>query len=139
MFCPQKTGINCGENNARRKLSKQLVARACGREKKQDYKWKEEAKQAESKNGKREVVREEEKTVIKRWCVDPFFCDVFEEFSPMDGSGKFLGESCCEVCGDSCGLSVLVLAVSSSGPEVTDVLVSPSSTGVRGEAFLFGF
>ena len=44
----------------------------------------EEAKQEESKSGKREVEREEEKIVIKRRCVNPFSSDVFEEFSPTD-------------------------------------------------------
>ena len=49
--------------------------------------------------------REEEITVIQRSFVNPFSCDVLEEFSPMDESGSFR-DSCGDFCGDTCGLTV---------------------------------
>ena len=77
---------------------------------------------------KRDVAVEEEETVIKCRCVYPISCDVFEEFSPMDELNSVR---------DSCGSSVWVLAMSSSVPVVTGILVSPSSVSVLGE-FFFG-
>ena len=74
--------------------------------------------------------------MIKRRCVNPFFV-VLEECSPKDELGSF-GGSCCDFCGGSCGLSVLAPAVSSSGLEVTGVLVFPWSVGVLGEVSLSG-
>ena len=47
------------------------------------------AREEESRSCKREVESEEEKTVVKRICVKPLSCGVFEEFSPMDDSGSF--------------------------------------------------
>ena len=36
------------------------------------------SREKESRSGKREVERDEEKTVVvKRWCVNPFYSDVF--------------------------------------------------------------
>ena len=44
----------------------------------------EEVKKMESKSGNREVEREEEETVIKRKCVNPFCGDTFEACSPVE-------------------------------------------------------
>ena len=55
----------------------------------------------ENKNGKREVEREEEKTVIKRRCVNPITRDVFEEFCPV-GESESVGDSCGGFCGFFC-------------------------------------
>ena len=74
----------------------------------------------------RERWREEETSVIKRRCVNPFYGDAIGEFSPMDESGTF-GNSCGDLFGDSCGCSMCELAVSSCVPVVADVSVSPSS------------
>ena len=81
------------------------------------------------------VKREEEKTVIKRRCVNRFSSDVFKEFGPMDESGSF-GESCGDFCGDSCGFSMCAPAVSSCVLVVNSV--SLASVGVLGEVFLWG-
>ena len=95
----------------------------------------EHVREGESRSGKREVEREEEKTfVVKRNCVDPFSSDVFEEFFPVDDSGSF-GCSGDALHGDSCGFTGCVLAVSSGAFVVADVSVSPSSCGVLGEVF----
>ena len=89
----------------------------------------------ESRSSKREVEREDEKTVVlKRGCVNPFSSDVFEEFGAMDDVGSF-GDSWDDFHCDSCGFSECVPAVSSGVPVVTDVSVSPSSVGVVGEVF----
>ena len=64
--------------------------------------------------GKRKQ-REEEKSVVERRCVNPFSSNVFEEFSPVDDSGSF-GDSWSDLCGDSCGFSECVPAVSSGVP-----------------------
>ena len=44
----------------------------------------EEVKEEECKSGNREVEREEEKTVIKRRCVNPLSSEHVEELSPME-------------------------------------------------------
>ena len=64
----------------------------------------------------------------------PFSSDVFEEFGLMGDSGSF-EDSWSDFLGDSGGFSECVPAVSSGGPVVADVCVSPSSVGVLGEAF----
>ena len=66
----------------------------------------EEAKQEESKSGKREVEREEEKIVIKRRCVTPFPV-MFLRNSVPRMSWKVLG--ILDFCSDSCVFSVCVL------------------------------
>ena len=96
-----------------------------------------EAKEEESKSGKREVVREDEKTVIKRRCVNPLSCDVFEKFSPRDEL-ESSGNSWVDVCGGSCGFSVCLPLGSPGVLVVTVVLVSTLSTGVLGEGVLSG-
>ena len=61
----------------------------------------------ESRSGKREVEREEEKTVVvERRCVNPFSIDVSEEVSPMDDLGRF-GESWDDFYRDSCACGVV--------------------------------
>ena len=60
------------------------------------------AREEESRSGKRELEREEEKTVIKRRCVNLISIEAFEEFSLMDDSGSF-EDSWEEVLSDSCG------------------------------------
>ena len=69
--------------------------------------WKEEAKQEDSKSGEREVQREEERVGIKRRCRKRRSRNVFEDWNSM------------------AGFSVCVPAVSSFGTVVTVVLVSP--------------
>ena len=92
-------------------------------------------REGESRSGKREVEREEEKTsVVKSNCVDPIANDVFEGFFTVDDSGSF-GGSGDDLQGDSCGFTECVLAVSSGAFVVADVSVSPSSCGVLGEVF----
>ena len=78
----------------------------------------EKVGEEESRSGKRELVREEEKTVVvKRRCVKPFSSDVFDEFGPVDDSGSF---------GDSWdGFSECLPAVSLGVPVVTDVCLFP--------------
>ena len=59
-------------------------------------------RKVESRSGKREVEREEEKTfVVKRRCVTPFCSDVFEALGPMEDSGSF-GDSWSDLRDDSC-------------------------------------
>ena len=93
----------------------------------------EKLKKRRVKEGK-ERWRDEEKTVIKRMCVNPNSSDVSEEFSPMDESESF-GDSCYDSCGDSCGFSVCVPAVSSCGLDVTNVSVSLSLMSVLGDDY----
>ena len=82
--------------------------------------WIKEAGEDHSKHWKREVEREEEKTVIKRRCVNPISSDVFEELCPKDESDSVE---------DSCGFSVYVPTKS------LGVLVSPSAMVCLGEDF----
>ena len=58
--------------------------------KKEKQKWKKETKEEESKRGKK-LEREEEKSVIKRRCVNPFSSTVFEEFCVVDEFKKCCG------------------------------------------------
>ena len=95
-----------------------------------------EAREEESRSGKREGVKEEEETVVvKRRCVNLFSRVAFEEFSPVHDSDS-CGDSSGDLLGDSCGLSECVPAVSSGVPVVTDVPDSPSSMVVIGRALL---
>ena len=48
-----------------------------------------EAKEEESKSGKRDVEREEEKAVLKRRCVNPNSCDVCEDICFLEVSESF--------------------------------------------------
>ena len=73
--------------------------------------WRKEAGEDKDKHGKREVEREEEKTVIKRRCVNPFSSDIFEQI--------------CPVVFRCVGLRFLCLCL-----WFTAVLVSPSSVSV---------
>ena len=83
-------------------------------EKAEMQEWRKEAGEGENKNGKREVEREEEKTVPKKRCPNPISDDVFEEICPLEVS---------ESVEDSCGFSVCRPAVSLSVPVVTVVPV----------------
>ena len=95
-----------------------------------------EAREEESRSGKREGVKEEEETVVvKRRCVNLFSRVAFEEFSPVHDSDS-CGDSWGDLLGDSCGLSECVPAVSSGVPVVIDVPDSPSSMVVIGRALL---
>ena len=106
----------------------------CGRHRRRKN-IEEHVREGESRSGKREVKREEEKTyVAKRKCVNPLSSVVFEGFGPVDDSGSF-GSSGDDFHGDSCGFTGCVLAVSSGALVVADVSVSPSSCGVLGEVF----
>ena len=83
------------------------------------------------------MVREEERTVIKKRCMNLISSDTFEEFSPVDDLGSF-GDSWDEFLSDSCGFSDCVPVVSSGVLVVTDAFVSLPSVGVFGEVIPSG-
>ena len=80
-----------------------------------------EAKEEESKNGKRGGERRRENGDQKKVC-ESFSSDVFEEFSSLDGS-ESLGDSWGSPCGCSCGFSVRVPAGSPGVPVVMCLLL----------------
>ena len=121
--------IYCGEYKAMREdsflsswLRKYVEERQAEMERRN-----EEAKQQESKRGKREVEGEGERVKIKRTCVNRMLCNCFEDFSSMAEW---------ESDGDSLGFSVCVTAASSSVTVVPVALVSPSSVSGFGETVL---
>ena len=87
-----------------------------------------EAREKESRSGKREVEREKEETAVKRRCVNPFSSVFFKE---LDVWG-FLG-SCGVLGGGSGGSSVCELAGSSGEAGVCGVLVSPWAVSELGK------
>ena len=58
-----------------------------------------EAKDEESKSGKREVGREKKNTIVKRRCVHSLSINNFEDFSPLGVSA--CGVAWCDCC-DCC-------------------------------------
>ena len=76
----------------------------------------DKAREGESRRCKRKLEREEERTVIKRRCVNLRSSEVFEECRPMEDSWE-------EVMSGSCGLSECVPVVSSHVPVVTGASV----------------
>ena len=110
----------------------------CGRHRRRKGR-EEKAREEESRSGKRNAEREEEKTVVdKRRCVKPVSGDAVEEFNRVEDSDG-CGNSWGDLLGDLCDLCGCVPEVSSGVLVVTDVLDSPSSLVVMSEALLSDF
>ena len=73
-------------------------------QRKGEKKGNEEANEEENNTGKREVVREEERKLISRWCVNQLPRNNFEEFGHLEDSEGVSG-SHGDSCGGSCAFS----------------------------------